>query len=62
MATRSAGGKILNALADKIPSLIGGSADLDPSTNTVLKGKGSFQAPGVCPAEAQGFSGRALRV
>ena len=55
MATRSAGGKILNALADKIPSLIGGSADLDPSTNTVLKGKGSFQAPGVCPAEAQGL-------
>ncbi len=40
IATRSAGGKVLNALADKIPSLIGGSADLDPSTNTVLKGKG----------------------
>ncbi len=55
IATRSAGGKVLNALADKIPSLIGGSADLDPSTNTVLKGKGSFQAPGSCPPGTQGL-------
>ncbi|HXL02053.1 MAG TPA: transketolase [Candidatus Atribacteria bacterium] len=55
VATRSAGGKILNALADKISYLIGGSADLDPSTNTVLKGKGSFQAPGSCPPGAQGL-------
>lgn len=55
MATRSVGGKILNLLSDKIPSLIGGSADLDPSTNTVLKGKGSFQAPGVCVSGTQGL-------
>ncbi|MGC8778031.1 MAG: transketolase-like TK C-terminal-containing protein, partial [Candidatus Caldatribacteriaceae bacterium] len=55
MATRSVGGKILNLLADKIPSLIGGSADLDPSTNTVLKGKGSFQAPNACPPGTQGL-------
>jgi transketolase len=55
MATRSVGGKILNLLAEKVPALIGGSADLDPSTNTVLKGKGSFQAPGSCPSGTQGL-------
>ncbi len=55
LATRSVGGKILNILADRIPSLIGGSADLDPSTNTVLKGKGSFQAPGAVPSGTQGL-------
>jgi len=46
MATRSAGGEVLNAIARKVGNLIGGSADLDPSTKTVLKGRGSFQAPG----------------
>jgi transketolase len=55
IATRSAGGKVLNALAEKVSALIGGSADLDPSTNTVLKGKGSFQAPGVCNPNTQGI-------
>lgn len=45
MATRAAGGEILNAIAQKLPSLIGGSGDLDPSTNTVMKGRGSFQPP-----------------
>jgi transketolase len=36
---------VLNALAAQIPSLIGGSADLNPSTNTALKGRGNFQGP-----------------
>lgn len=45
IATRAAGGKILNALAARIPSLIGGSADLNPSTNTALKNRGNFQSP-----------------
>ncbi len=40
MATRSAQGKVLNALAPKLPLLIGGSADLAPSTDTYLKGYG----------------------
>jgi transketolase len=40
LATRSASGKSLNALADKIPALIGGSADLAPSNNTWMDGKG----------------------
>jgi len=55
VATRKAGGQVLNALAGNIPSLVGGSADLDPSTNTALKGMGSFQPEGQCPAECQGL-------
>ncbi len=37
-ATRNSGGEILNALANVIPNLVGGSADLAPSTKTHLKG------------------------
>ncbi len=43
MATRSASGKVLNALAPVIPELIGGSADLAPSNNTYLQGAKDFQ-------------------
>lgn len=42
MATRSASGKVLNAIASSIPTLIGGSADLAPSNNTELKGYPAF--------------------
>jgi transketolase len=45
LATRAAGGQVLNALAKHIPNIIGGSADLNPSTNTALKGEGDFQPP-----------------
>jgi len=45
MATRSASGKVLNAIASKTPFLVGGSADLSPSTNTFIKGLSAF-APG----------------
>ena len=38
MATRAAFGKVLNAIAPVLPTLIGGSADLEPSNNTFLKG------------------------
>jgi transketolase len=44
LATRQASGKVLNALADKLPLLLGGSADLGPSNNTNLKDEGSFTA------------------
>ncbi len=37
IATRSASGKVLNAIADYLPGLIGGSADLTPSNDTYLK-------------------------
>jgi transketolase len=45
MATRAAGGEAINALAKHIPNLVGGSADLNPSTRTALKGLGDFQSP-----------------
>jgi len=49
IATRAAGGAAMNALAKRIPNIIGGSADLNPSTDTALKGWGDFQ-----PAEDGG--------
>jgi transketolase len=44
MATRVASGKIINALAAKLPELLGGSADLAPSTKTWMDGLPAFQA------------------
>ena len=43
LSTRIAGGQAMNALAKNIPNLMGGSADLNPSTETALKGLGDFQ-------------------
>ncbi|MGM0402676.1 MAG: transketolase [Thermodesulfobacteriota bacterium] len=43
MATRKASGIVLNALAKKRPDMIGGSADLAPSNNTVIKDAFDFQ-------------------
>ncbi|MCL2281105.1 MAG: transketolase, partial [Dehalococcoidia bacterium] len=45
LATREASGIVLNALAAKIPALMGGSADLAPSTKTLIKGSGDFAPP-----------------
>ncbi|MGB3399232.1 MAG: transketolase [Candidatus Deferrimicrobiaceae bacterium] len=42
MATRKASGKVINAVAPKIPELAGGSADLAPSTETLMEGGGEF--------------------
>ena len=42
IATRSASGETINALADKLPNFIGGSADLASSNKVVMKGKGDF--------------------
>ncbi len=44
MATRSASGKVLNAIAGGLPQLIGGSADLAPSTKTLINEGGDFSA------------------
>ena len=44
IATRKASGKVLNAIADQIPFLMGGSADLSPSTDTILNQYDSFSA------------------
>jgi transketolase len=43
-ATRAASGSVLNAIAANLPLLIGGSADLAPSTNTNIKGAGDYGA------------------
>jgi transketolase len=43
-ATRAASGKVLNAIAPKLPELLGGSADLTGSNNTEIKGGGVFAA------------------
>ncbi len=42
VATRSASGETINALAEKLPNFIGGSADLASSNKVVMKGKGDF--------------------
>jgi transketolase len=42
MATRAASGAVLNAVAESLPELVGGSADLAPSTDTYLKGYGDI--------------------
>ena len=54
MATRAAGGKIMNAFAEKLPALVGGSADLDSSTNTNLKGFGDFNRAATPGEDTQG--------
>jgi transketolase len=57
MATRVASGKVMNALAPRVPALIGGSADLDPSTFTALTGLGDFEPPGANAHDRQGSDG-----
>lgn len=42
MATRSAGGAVMNAFAKEVPELLGGAADLTTSTKTILKDGGNF--------------------
>ncbi len=43
IATRAASGKSINALAERLPDLVGGSADLTPSNNTWINGSPAFQ-------------------
>jgi transketolase len=55
--TRKASEAVLQVLAANIPDLAGGSADLNPSTFTWLKGFGDFQSPQVVPDDTQGAVG-----
>lgn len=57
IATRVASGKVLNAIAPKLPNLIGGSADLNPSTHTALANLGDFQSPARTFSDSQGSAG-----
>ena len=54
MATRVSGERVINAIATRLPALFGGSADLDPSTKTALKGQGTYNPPLVAGEDAQG--------
>ena len=60
IATRKASGAVMNAFYEKLPTFLGGSADLNPSTNTVLKGGGDFQHPSTSDESIQGLSGGPL--
>ena len=57
MATRKASEAVMQALAKALPELIGGSADLNPSTFTWLKGQGDFESPARPQDGAQGQVG-----
>jgi transketolase len=57
IATRVAAGKVMNALAPRVTALVGGSADLDPSTHTALTGFGDFNPPAGHDIDTQGSSG-----
>ena len=57
IATRVASGKVMNAIAPRLPMLTGGSADLDPSTHTALGGFGDFNPPAAKDADTQGSDG-----
>jgi transketolase len=60
LATRIALGKSMNATAPRLPMLIGGSADLDPSTFTQLKDLGDFENPSMAYPDRQDLSGGEL--
>ncbi|MCL2140603.1 MAG: transketolase [Dehalococcoidia bacterium] len=45
LATREASGIVINAIASKVPALMGGSADLAPSTKTLIRGSQDFAPP-----------------
>jgi len=49
MATRKASGTVMNQIAERVPNLIGGSADLAPSTKTTLVGYGDYGFDEGCP-------------
>jgi len=57
VATRKASETVMQAIAVKVPELVGGSADLNPSTFTWLKGLGDFQSPATSSAGLQGMVG-----
>ncbi|MDP2660724.1 MAG: transketolase [Dehalococcoidia bacterium] len=57
MATRQASGMVMEAISPRLPGLVGGSADLNPSTNTELKDAGNFEAPSMAIGDLQGSAG-----
>jgi transketolase len=45
MRTRRASNRVINAIAPRLPALVGGAADLAPSTYTLMEGQGDFENP-----------------
>lgn len=45
-ATRNSSGKVINAIAKKVPTFMGGDADLSPSTKSTISGEGNFGVDG----------------
>jgi transketolase len=60
LATRAWSGKVIQAAAKAVPSLVGGSADLAPSTNTDIQGAPSVVREGLDPKAPVEFRGRTL--
>jgi transketolase len=56
MRTRRASKRVINAIAPRLPALIGGAADLAPSTYTLMEGLGDFESPEV-GGDHQGSAG-----
>ena len=59
VATRKASETVMQAIAAKVPEFAGGSADLNPSTFTWLKGLGDFQSPATSAEGLHGMVGGA---
>ena len=57
LATRKASEAVMQAVARTVPGLVGGSADLDPSTFTWLKEDGDFESKLRSPRDVQGTTG-----
>ena len=57
LATRAASGKVIQAFFQQLPGFIGGSADLNTSTNTELKDAGNFESPAMKNGDLQGAAG-----
>ncbi len=57
MRTRRAGSKVLNAIAPRLPQLVGGAADLAPSTYTAMEGLGDFESSKEAEGDRQGSFG-----
>ncbi|MET3133099.1 transketolase [Oxalobacteraceae bacterium GrIS 1.11] len=62
LSTRDASGQVLNAIAARMPWLLGGAADLATSTKTGLQGAADFEAPAIgdaaAPGVGYGYGGR----
>jgi transketolase len=56
MRTRRASKQVINALAPRLPGLVGGAADLAPSTYTLMEGLGDFESPDL-RGDRQGSAG-----